>query len=145
LLEIPCTTDYIGAAGSLSPSLHKMISHRSLERMRLVGIMSRLRLVNKVMLSPEGSTLDEMKRLTRSLLRRGVRTFSLTMHSPSVEPECTPYVRNAADLGQFLDRVAGYCDFFLGELGGKSSTPETFLESLTGTIASRDSRQERLA
>src|SRR5437868_4261077 len=38
LLEIPCTTDYIGAAGSVSPWLHRTISHRWLEPTRLVGI-----------------------------------------------------------------------------------------------------------
>lgn len=138
LLEIPCSTDYTGVAGPLAPRLHRMISHPSLERTRLVGVMSRLHVVNKIMLSPEGSTLGEMKALSRSLLRRGVRTFSLTMHSPSVEPGCTPYVRTTADLGQFLDRVAAYCDFFIGELGGVASTPEGFLESLT-------SRQEHVS
>jgi len=138
LLEIPCSTDYTGVAGPLAPSLHRMISKSSLEWTRLVGIMSRLRVVNKIMLSPEGSTLEEMKALTRSLLRRGVRTFSLTLHSPSVEPGCTPYVRTSADLAQFLDRIAAYCDFFLGELGGVASTPESFLTSLA-------SRQERMS
>jgi hypothetical protein len=62
------------------------------------------------------------------------------MHSPSVEPGCTPYVRDQAQLGQFLDRVAAYCDFFLGELSGAPSTPEDLYESLR-----RDFRQERLA
>jgi hypothetical protein len=106
----------------------------------MVGVMSRLGVVNRIMLSPEGSTLDEMKALTRSLLRRGVRTFSLTMHSPSVEPGCTPYVRDQAQLGQFLDRIAAYCDFFLGELGGVPSTPQDLYELLE-----RGSRQERFA
>jgi hypothetical protein len=122
----------------MAPRLHRMVSYPSLERTRIVGVLSRLRVVNKIMLSPEGSTLEEMKALTRSLLRRGVRTFSLTMHSPSVEPGCTPYVRTTAELGQFLDRVRAYCDFFLGELGGVAGTPEDFLESLV-------SRQERVS
>jgi hypothetical protein len=143
LLEIPCTTDYAGAAGPLAPALHRFVSQPALQRLRLTGIMSKLHVVNKIMLSPEGSTLDEMKALSRSLFRRGVRTFSLTMHSPSVEPGCTPYVRNTTDLGEFLDRVAGYCDFFLGELGGTAGTPEDFLESLNGASAGTDSRQER--
>jgi hypothetical protein len=47
-------------------------------------------------------------------------------------------VRTSADLAQFLDRIAAYCDFFLGELGGVASTPESFLSSLA-------SRQERIA
>ena len=138
LLEIPCSTDYTGVAGPMAPRLHRMVSYPSLERTRIVGVLSRLRVVNKIMLSPEGSTLEEMKALTRSLLRRGVRTFSLTMHSPSVEPGCTPYVRTTAELGQFLDRVRAYCDFFLGELGGAAGTPEDFLQSLVA-------RQERVS
>ncbi len=130
LLEIPCSTDYTGVAGPMAPRLHRMISSPSLERTRIVGVLSRLRVVNKIMLSPEGSTLDEMKALSLSLLRRGVRTFSLTLHSPSVEPGCTPYVRTTADLGRFLDRISAYCDFFLRELGGRPGTPEGFLQSL---------------
>jgi hypothetical protein len=59
------------------------------------------------------------------------------MHSPSVEPGCA-YVRTTAELGRFLDRVRGYCDFFLRELGGVAGTPEDFLESLI-------SRQERVS
>jgi hypothetical protein len=140
LLEIPCSTDYTGAAGRLAPRLHRAISHPALQATRIVGVMSRLGIVNRIMLSPEGSTLDEMKALTRSLLHRGVRTFSLTMHSPSVEPGCTPYVRDQAQLGQFLDRIAAYCDFFLGELSGVPSTPEKLYESLE-----RGSDQERFA
>ncbi len=130
LLEIPCSTDYTGVAGPLAPRLHRAISRPALERTRVVGLMARLHIVNKIMLSPEGSTLTEMKALTASLLRRGVRTFSLTLHSPSVEPGHTPYVQSAADVARLLDAVGAYCDFFLGELGGVPSTPEEFLTSL---------------
>jgi hypothetical protein len=143
LLEIPCTTDYTGAAGPLAPGLHRLISKPALERARMPGVMSRLGVVNKIMLSPEGATLEEMKALTHSLARRGVRTFSLTMHSPSVDPGCTPYVRNASELGEFLDRVAAYCDFFMGELGGRPSTPETFLETLDVSSMRAGSAEER--
>lgn len=139
LLEIPCTTDYTGVAGPLAPRLHRAMSRPSLERLRGIGVLARLHIVNKIMLSPEGSTLDEMKALTLSLRRRGVRTFSLTLHSPSVEPGHTPYVRTAADADRLLDTVGAYCDFFVGELGGVPSTPERFLASLGGP------RQERCA
>jgi hypothetical protein len=131
LLESPCSTDYTGVAGRFSPGLHRLISQPALQRARLAGVMSHLHVVNKIMLSPEGSTLTEMKALTTTLVRRGVRTFSLTMHSPSVEPGCTPYVRTPEELGQFLDRVDAYCDFFMGELGGTASTPEEFFDSVT--------------
>jgi hypothetical protein len=130
LLEIPCSTDYTGFSGGYAPKLHRMISRETFRRLRFVGLMARLGAVNKVMLSPEGSTLAELKALTTSLFRRGVRTFSLTLHSPSVEPGCTPYVRTSSDLDEFIDRIAAYCDFFLGDLSGVASTPEEFRESL---------------
>ena len=139
LLEVPCSTDYTGIAGPVAPWLHRAISHPSLKVTRIVGVMSRLGIVNKIMLSPEGSSLDEMKAVTTSLRRRGVRTFSLTMHSPTVKAGCTPYARTQAEVDRFLDRVAAYCDFFL-ELGGAPTTPEDFFESLE-----RGSLQERLA
>jgi hypothetical protein len=138
LLEIPCSTDYLGFAGPLAPRLHKVLSHPALTRARLPGVMSRLHVVNKVMLSPEGSTLAEMIGLTRSLFRRGVRTFSLTLHSPSVEPGCTPYVRTNSDLEAFLDRIDSYCKFFFDDLQGCSCTPEEFRRSLDGNVVGSD-------
>ena len=130
LLEIPCSTDYEGLAARAGRPLHEAASLRPLRWARLVGILARLGIVNRVMLSPEGHTLAEMKAVTRSLFHRGIRTFSLTMHSPSVQPGCTPYVRNAADLDAFLDRINAYCEFFIGELDGVASTPDEFCHAL---------------
>jgi len=106
LLEIPCSTDFTGVCGKFAPTVHRAISWEALRHTHIVGVMARLGIVNKVMLSPEHSTVSEMKALTTSLIRRGVRTFSLTLHSPSVEPGCTPYVQTAADLRKFLDRTS---------------------------------------
>jgi hypothetical protein len=127
ILEIPCTTDYAGVAARFGRPLHQAASHPSVQWARPVGVLSRLGIVDRVTLSPEGHTLDEMKAVTRSLMARGIRTFSLTMHSPSVKPGCTPYVRTAADLAAFMERLNRYCEFFLGELDGMPSTPLAFL------------------
>jgi hypothetical protein len=131
LLEIPCSTDYTGiTAGTVAPALHRAVSVPALRPFRAVGIAARLGLVNKIMLSPETSSLGEMQALTRSLASRGVRTFSFTLHSPSVQPGCTPYVRSQRDLDEFLARIDAYCGFFLGEMGGVASTPEDFRRTL---------------
>jgi hypothetical protein len=78
------------------------------------------------MLSPETSTLDEMKAVTRSLLADGVRTFTVTLHSPSAEPGHTPYVRTAADLNAFVARLDAFFEYFLGSVGGEPGTIESF-------------------
>ncbi len=78
------------------------------------------------MLSPEGFLPEHHRRLTLSLLDRGVRVFAFTLHSPSLRPGCTPYVRSDADRDKFLDACRRYFDFFLGDLGGVSRTPIEF-------------------
>ena len=134
LLELPCSTDYTGIAGSHAPWVHHMVSHPRLDKMHLAGVLARLGIVNRVHLSPELSTLREMVVLTNELFQRGLRTFSLTLHSPSVMPGCTPYVRTAGELRDFLGRIAAYCDFFLGDLGGLPSTPEDFRDTIDASV-----------
>jgi hypothetical protein len=133
LLEIPCSTDYVGVAGQHAQAMHTFADRAALRRLRAVGILSRLGIVNRVMLSPEGNTIAELKALTRTLLRRGLRTFSLTLHSPSLTAGCTPYVRTEQQLGQFLDRIREYCDFFFGDVAGVASTPAEFFTALRQT------------
>lgn len=126
LLELPCTHGYAGWTGALKAPLHRLASGSILSSLHGVGVLSRIGAVNRIMLSPEASTLDEMKAVTRALYREGLRAFSMTFHSPSLEPGHTPYVRTAGDLDRFLDRIAAYCDFFFGDLQGTTSTPPAF-------------------
>lgn len=131
LLEIPCTAGLIGAAGpALGALLHRLASMRPWVSVRAPGILARARIANRIVLSPEGNTVGEMTRLTRALLARGIRTFTMTFHSPSVVAGHTPYVRTRTDLQLFLRKIERYCEFFFGELGGVTSTPQAFRASL---------------
>ncbi len=130
LLELPCTTGFTGAARRVGPGLHRAASAKWLEPFRTVGVLSRSGLLNKVMLSPEGSTYDEMQAVTDSLYRDGVRTFSLTFHSPSLKPGCTRYVTTAGERDAFLATIDRYCQYFLGRLGGVASTPAALFDTL---------------
>jgi len=118
LMEVPCTVDYIGWMGHHGRTLHAAASHPTLGRLRGVGVLARTGAVNRVMLSPEGNTLAEMRELSKSLVRRGCRVLTLSFHSPSVEPGHTPYVRTQRDLDDFLTRLERFCEFFMVELHG---------------------------
>lgn len=131
LLEWPCTTAYAGLLRRWGGPLHRLASRRPLAGLRAVGILARAGLVNKVMLSPEGHSLDEMRQLTEALLADGVRTFALTLHSPSVKPGCTPYVRDTRDRDALLTTIDRYCEDFLGRLGGTATTPAALFDALT--------------
>jgi hypothetical protein len=134
LLCLPTTGTFVGGLSGFGPVLHPLIEHAALARLRPVAIASRLRLIERLRLSPEGFTLAEMMRLTRALLARGQRTFVLSFHSPSVEPGNTPYVRNDADLNALLERLRQYLTRFGDELDGRFANPDDLkaeLEALT--------------
>jgi hypothetical protein len=99
-------------------------------RLRPLAITSRLRLLERLRLTPEGHTLAEMKRLTRALLGQGQRTFVLSLHSPSVALGHTPYVRTDADRVALLQRLRDYLRFFRDELGGRFATPHALKAEL---------------
>jgi hypothetical protein len=137
LLEVPCTQGFAGFARRAGVTLHRIVRTPALERLRVPGVMRRLGALDKIMLSPETSTLDDMKALTHALVADGVRTFTMTLHSPSVEPGHTPYVRTPADLQAFYDRMAHYFEFFFESLGGVPGTLDEFRRTVMagGTAA----------
>ena len=124
LLEIPSSSGCTGVLGDRGLPLRRRCEKRPWSAIKLPGVLARVGLVDFVQLSPEGNTLDEMKRLARALLGRGTRTLTMTLHSPSLEAGHTTYVRTGADLQAFSDRMAGFLEFFLGDIGGIAETPE---------------------
>jgi hypothetical protein len=133
LLELPTTGAFVGTLRRWARWLHRLASRPELAWARLPGAFSGLGLLDRLLLSPEGFEFSEMRRLTRHLLSQGVRVFTFSFHSPSLEPGCTPYVRDTSDLRRLLSSFRRYFDYFFGELNGRSMTPleiKRYLESL---------------
>jgi hypothetical protein len=101
-----------------------------MRRTRAAGAVARLRLLERIRLSPEDYDDDEMRRLTRVLLEDGIRIFVFSFHSPSLMPGGTPYVSTEADLLRFLGKCRRYFRFFLNELQGVSMTPIAVKQAL---------------
>jgi hypothetical protein len=122
LLEIPLSIGYTGPLARFPAIARALTTHPFLKALHLPGVLAHLRLLDRVVLTPEGVTFEEQRRLTRAMLRRGYRVFSLTFHSPSLAPGNTPYVRDSAQLQTFLGRIDQYLEFFMGEVGGHAVT-----------------------
>jgi hypothetical protein len=123
LLEIPLSIGYAGLLAHTGSLAYTLTTNERLKALHVPGILARLRLIERIKLTPEGISFEEQRRLTRALLREGYRVFSLTYHSPSLAPGNTPYVRSEADLQAFLTRIEQYLKFFLEEVGGRPATP----------------------
>jgi lipopolysaccharide biosynthesis glycosyltransferase len=126
LLEIPLTCDYYGLFrrwGWADKFYHDWLTTAPGLALHLPAISARLGLLNRVSISPEGYPLGEAKRLTKTLIERGLRVFTLAFHSPSLEPGNTPYVRSQSDRDALLDWLARYIEFFFDKIGGQPTTP----------------------
>jgi len=123
LLGLPGSGGYVGWLRAGGTPLYRRLTRPWLRRARVSGAVARLRLLERIRLSPEDYSEAEMRRLTHALLADGVRVLVFSFHSPSVMPGGTPYVKSDADLARFLEKCRRYFDFFLRGLGGTAMTP----------------------
>jgi len=132
LLELPATGGFVGHLRGYGAALQRLADQDSGRRLRLGGILSRGGLLSRIRLSPEGFTFSETRDLTRQLLADGLRIFSFTLHSPSVQPGCTPYVSDEAERRALLQRIDDYLHCFLGDMGGIAMTPQEVRRCVVG-------------
>lgn len=135
LFEIPLTRGFPGALSRWGRELYEAVSTPLGLRLRLPGILSRLRLLERIQLTPEGVTAEENIRLVRHLLRGGRRVFTYAYHSSSLLPGGSPYVRSADERNQFLSEMNKFFNVFFNEFGGEAATPYQILAITSGQSA----------
>ena len=119
LLELPATAGYSGFLHSSGPRLYPILQTNAARRMRLPGIASRLGALERIKLTPEGYSADELIRLTEAMLKDGCQVFGLTYHSPSLVPGNTSYVKSAQELSRFLKVLNEYLSWFFKKKRGQ--------------------------
>jgi len=123
LLGLPGTGGYVGRLRAAGTPLYRRVTSPLMRRIKIASVVARLRLMERIRLSPEDYSEPEMRRLTCALLRDGIRVFVFSFHSPSVMPGGTPYVQSEVDVTRFLDKCRRYFEFFFSQLDGVAMTP----------------------
>lgn len=112
IICLPLTTGWTGPLRRLHP----------LHRLRMLrGPLSRLRLLQRVPMTPEGTPLRSALEAIARLDADEVRVFHLSFHTPSLVPGHTPYVRTTEDLRVFWR----WWDGVLAELDRRGIAPTT--------------------
>ena len=127
LLELPATAGYAGRMHRLGSVLYPALQQPLARQLHLPGIASRLGLLERVKLTPEGYTRQELIGVTKSLVAQGCKYLGLTYHSPSLAPGHTPYVKSAQDLEDFLQTLDAYLSYFLNQLKGQTMSVPSYL------------------
>ncbi len=99
LLELPLTTLYAGPLRGLGGAIYPRLWRAP----RLRGMLARMRLLERIALTPEGITAEEAKRCVDVALDDELPVLVFSFHSPSLAPGHTPYVRDEADLDALYD------------------------------------------
>ncbi len=133
LLAIPVTAGMTGLLAGPGRYFYPMLKGRLFESFSIAGILSRLKVLTRITLSPETSTLKEAKSLTRQLFKRGTRLFLVNYHSPSLMPGNTPYAQSEADVERILAWIEEYICFFFEELKGCPGDLSEEYERLQGS------------
>lgn len=125
LLELPVTTPYWGMLRKQGKALEPMLNKIPMAG----GLFSKLGLLEKIPLTPEGVTAEEALRGIDMAVDDGLPVLVLSFHSPSLAPGFTPYVRSERELGELYDwfrRVYAYCEI----LGVKPTSVSQILKSI---------------
>jgi hypothetical protein len=90
-------------------------------------------MLRKVVFSPEGYLAGDLNRLARSMSDDGETVLNLTLHSPSVQPGNTPYVRTTEDLNAFFSNLRSVLEFCIRSLGARCMTLREYHHHLLQT------------
>lgn len=130
LLEVPCTVGFTRGNQHRSAAFHRWLSASALARCKAVGILWHARLLRKVVFSPEGYAAGDLCRLAEVLARGGCEMLNLTLHSPSIQPGNTPYVRTVAERDAFLSTIRTVLNFCIRQLGARCFTIREYRDRL---------------
>jgi len=103
LLEVPATIGFLQQNYELCRRVIKW--RRIASRLRVMGALEELGLLNLRWLSPELSSGEEMVALAKTALLARASCLNMTFHSTTLLPGKSPYVSTQAALESFLGKI----------------------------------------
>jgi hypothetical protein len=94
LLELPVSSVFRGALRNVGPQVHRLQRHVP----TLFSSFSRLGLLERIVLTPEGTTVAEGLRGVDKALELDLPVLVLSFHSPSLAAGHTPYVETEKEV-----------------------------------------------
>ena len=122
LVELPVSVGFNRADFAAAQRWHARLSHPVARRLRLEGIFDRTQLLRKIKLSPEKASSGDMQTLVDKTCESSPAVLVMMFHSSSLMPGQSPYVRNEADLQEFLSRIEETCRYCLERHAAQPAT-----------------------
>lgn len=133
LLEIPSSSAFSGLLAPVGSYLNDESSENGRNSLSN-GVLSKLKLLCRLNLTPEGYTIEEAITCIGRLQKLNIKVFTISFHSPSLEIGNTPYVRNEHDKRQLLHWLDEILKYLKDEVGAAPSTAAQTYEFCRGLI-----------
>jgi len=111
IYEIPITSGFNRANFASWGRLHNMMSSDWLRWTRMVGFAWHTRLLRKLFLSPELTSLQDMIALVRAALHSGNPIIHMFLHSSTLLEERGEYNQHKIGRGELYDSIRSIVDF----------------------------------
>lgn len=115
LIEIPASIGYLQGRHPLWNKLYKTFKRKHFDKIRMLGILGKLNILNKVWLSPEICNLEAMVRLVERFRKDGIPVINLVFHSNSLKHGLNPFVQGEKDLDTFMGILQDFLGYVKGE------------------------------
>ncbi len=115
LVEVPASTGFLQGNFSFYSAVDSFLRKSLLcRRLRVVGVLAKSRLMNKVFLCPETTSCSDMIALTKIMLKKNYQIVNFMFHSPSLQAGLTPYVKTIQSEYEFIQKIEQYIKFAVG-------------------------------
>jgi len=111
ILEVPATIGFLQDDYDRCNRRMKMISGSVLRRFRLLGILDRMKVLNKVLLSPEPDTAENMIGLAESMKRNGYKVLNLFFHSTSLQHGLNHFTKTVEEAAEMIRRIDRFLEY----------------------------------
>lgn len=111
VLEVPATIGFLQADFDFCNACLKTISNSALKHFRLKGILDKLKIVNKVWLSPESDNAENMIRLAKTIEKKNYKILNMFFHSPSLQYGLTHFTKKKEEEKELFRRIEKFLKF----------------------------------
>jgi hypothetical protein len=129
LLELPVSVGFNSNDFQRTWSRHRRFATGLPRHLKLNGVLDRLRIGQRIKLSPEQASTGEMQTLIRRSLRQGAECLVLMFHSSSLVEGLSPYVSDSERFEQFRQRLTEILTYWRRTLGFPAPTMSEFASS----------------
>ena len=111
VLEVPATIGFLQDNYEFCNACLKGISGSALRHFRLIGLLDKLKIINKVWLSPESDNAEKMIQLAESITRKKYPILNMFFHSPSLQHGLTHFTKTKEEANELTHRIEKFLEF----------------------------------